>query len=547
MRSRCRSLLVLVALVVVAGMSACSSDASSEGDTSTSGQRTSAPPSTGAAAATDATASSAPDDTADVEASAAPTGTIRVGTYVDGLALDPAATTQGQPILQYLQPVYDTLIRRNADFTFSPMLATDWRYTNATNTTLEMELRDDVDFTDGTHFDAAAVKANLERTKAGTGAAAKQLATLDAVEVVDPTTVRLHLSQPMPTLELTLSFLAGMMVSPTAFDSPDLDQNPVGSGPFVFDKDAYVAGSAWAYDARPDYWDPSLQTYARLELTLITDGEARFNALKEGQIDIALGMTAQGEDAEAAGLKVIPFYVDWQGLILMDRGGEKQPALADKRVRQALNYAVDRQAIVDGVFNGNAIPTDQIFPETSPGYVADLENAYPYDLEKARQLLSEAGYADGLELHTPSVAALDTYAQALAGMLAEVGVTLHIDTMETGFIDAVISGEYESPVMSFGMEHPATDANLLYLPQAVFNPFHADLPQVDQLMAEAATLPADEAKPKYQEVNRIITDEAWFLVTHRVQSVYLTSPKVGNFEVYQNQAAPGIYGWTISE
>lgn len=488
--------------------------------------------------------SSAPVDSV-APAASAPTGTIRVGTYLDGMALDPHKTTQGQPVIQYLQPVYDTLVRRNADATFSPMLATEWTYLDDGRTTLQLILREGVTFIDGTPFDGDAVKANIERSKASTGTMAQYLADVDTVEVVDPTTVVLHLASPSPTIELGMSSPAGMMISPAAFANPDLDTNPVGTGPYTFDSGYFVASSRWGYDYRDDYWDPEFVGPARLELSLFTDAEARFNALRSDQIDISIGTFDQLPDAESSGLQVFEGDVDWRGLILADRDGTMTPALGDPRVRQALNHAVDRDAMLETVFGGHGVSTTQIWPATSPAYVAELDDAYSYDPDKARALLAEAGYADGFTIRTPSVASIQTGIEAIAGYLAEVGVTLEIETLESGFVAAVLSGEYDAPYMSFGVEHPHVDIANLLLPDAPFNPLHADDPEIAALRTSAAAKDPEAAAADYQAVNQRITENAWFLVTNRPGMVWFTSPKVSGFEIYALQAAPAIYGWQI--
>lgn len=541
---RARWLIVVLAFALFAA--ACSDDDGDDGADAGAGG-TSAPADTapvtepsGSGATTTAARTGEDGDAAAVS------GTIRLGSYLQATGLDPHTAGGGQPAIQYLQPVYDTLLRRNPDFTFSPMIATEWGYLDEDNLDFQMTLRDDVTFVDGTPVDAEAVKANLERALEMQGEFSSHITgVIDTIEVVDPVTVVLHLLTPSPTLEVGLSGPAGMLVSPAAFDNPDLDTNPVGSGPYTFDRDAFVAGSVWAYDARPDYWDPSLQGPARFEITLIPDFEARFNALTAGQIDITLGGVDQVPDAEAAGLEILPFDLDWQGLMLMDRDGTNVPALGDVRVRQALNHAIDRQAIVDAVLGGQGTVTHSIFPPSSPAHVAELESRYPYDPDQARALLAEAGYADGFVLHTPSVGATSTVIEAIGGYLADIGVTLEIETLESGFVEAVISGDYDAPFMSYGMEHPHSDAQFLLLPDGTFNPFDTENEEIADLWAEAATLPADEAASRYQDINRLVTEEAWFLPVFRPTAVYFVNPDVSNFEVYALQAAPAIYGWKI--
>ncbi len=242
-------------------------------------------PSTGGATTTPGSppATSAGTTPATGSAALTPSGTVRSSVYADPGTLDPHAMGYGQPI-QFAQPVYETLIRKLPDQTFVPMLATEWDYVDDEKKILEFKLRDDVTFTDGATFDASVVKANIERFKTDTYAGLNTLAAdIESVEVVDPTTVRFHLANPWPAALLTLaSNPTGSMISPDAMDNEDISINPVGSGPYIFDPDAYVQGSEYAYNVNPDYRDPSIQGAERLEFVVMTDLEARYNAVNAG-------------------------------------------------------------------------------------------------------------------------------------------------------------------------------------------------------------------------------------------------------------------------
>ncbi len=269
---------------------------------------------------------------------------------------------QSGPEDTYYQAVYDKLLTQDADGQPAAALATEWSY-DETNTTLSLTLRDDVTFTDGAAFDADAVKANLDVARAATGEAGTALGSISSVEVVDATRVDLVLSRPDPGLLQSLARSSGYMASPEALTSPDLATNPVGSGPYVYDADASTAGSDYTFTRNEDHWAADAYPYDTVEVQYLDDTTAVLNGLRSGQID---GSTAQTNDlqegAESADLTVTTYTSGGiEGIYLWDRAGALAPALADVRVRQAINHAIDRQSIIDVVKNGLGQPTVQVF------------------------------------------------------------------------------------------------------------------------------------------------------------------------------------------
>ena len=394
--TRLRRGVVSTILIAACVLAACSSD-----DDPSDGSSAAEPTVTTDAEATPATTEGGETPPTEAPSGEGPSGTLRAATYNAPTSLDAHLLGLGQNI-QFAQPVYETLIRKLPDGSYVPMLATEWSYLDDERLLLEFKLRDDVDFTDGAHFDANAVKLSFDRFKTDFPEGNALIAALEEVEVVDDYTVHLHLSSPMPSILLTLSTNpTGSIISPDAIDNEDLSINPVGSGPYIFDQDSFVEGSFYAYDANPDYRDKSIQGLERIEYTVIEDLDARYNAIVADQVDIAPGMPEQIEDAEAAGLKIVQHPVDWYGVLFFDRDGTINPALGDPRVRQAMNYAVNRQEIVDTILGGAGQITSQIYPPGSPARDESLNEYYTYDPDKARALLAEAGYPDGFEFKSP--------------------------------------------------------------------------------------------------------------------------------------------------
>jgi len=485
---------------------------------------------------------SAPDEPASSEA-IEPSGTGRVAMLVDRQSYDPHRSEIGN-FLQYLQPVYDTLMRMTADGEIVAMLATSWEYVDDTNTLLELELRDDVTFVDGEEFNADVVKANIERGHEVPGPRAHALASVEEVEVVDPTTVRLHLAAPDPMLLMELTSVMAMMISPAAFDNENLDLVPVGSGPYLFDEEASTAGDVYVYHANPDYWDPTIPRLEHLELRVMLDADARLNALMAGQIDQMPGTTEQIAQAEGAGLTALTELVGWIGFSLADREGTAVPALADPLVRQAMNYAVDRDAIVEALAQGHGRATTQIFPPNSPAVTEEVDAIYSYDPDRARDLLAEAGYAEGFSFPVSTNARRQTYVEAVAGYLAEVGITVDIELIDAGFIETWMDGNHPVPNVIYGARHPYEMTNLFLLPDGAFNPYGTTDQAVIDLYEQAVAAPDEEAQTEiWIDISRHVTEQAWFLVTHYEEVATFVGPNLQGVETYPSQAVPSIYGW----
>ncbi len=201
-----------------------------------------------------------------------------------------------------------------------------------------------------------AAKANLDHFKKANGPQMAQLASVSDIAVVDEDTIDINLTAAEPALEYFLSQAAGLMGSPQSLGTDAIKTVPVGSGPYVMDKAASVKDSQTVFTARDGYWNKDLQKYKKLTLKILTDPTARTNALVSGQVDATLLDPKNGKQAEGAKMKLEANQVDWSGLLLLDRDGTKNPALANVKVRQAINHAFDRKTILDQVMLGQGTP-----------------------------------------------------------------------------------------------------------------------------------------------------------------------------------------------
>jgi peptide/nickel transport system substrate-binding protein len=413
----------------------------------------------------------------------------------------------------YYQAVYDKLLNLDADGQPIPNLVTEWSY-DETGTRLSLTLRDDVTFTDGATFDAEAVKANLELAKTKTGEAGSALRAVDSVEVVDATHADIVLSRPDPSLPQALARSTGYMASPDALGNADLDTNPVGSGPYVLDQDATTPGSTYAFTRNEDYWNTEEFPYDSLEVRFLDDTTATLNGLRSGEIDgIAASTSDAVSGAEEAGLTVTTYTSGGiEGLYLWDRGGALVPALGDVRVRQAINHAMDRQTIVDVVKGGLGQPTVQMFGPSSPAYDESLEDTYEYDVEKAEELMAEAGYADGFTMSMPDASPVAPDEQAaLTEALAAIDITVTFEPI-TGdqYVGSIIGGQWAVNWFNLTTGSPFEMIGLALTQQSPFNPFKSSDPTVDELIGKAASSTGDEQDAALQELNAYLVEQAWF-------------------------------------
>lgn len=411
-----------------------------------------------------------------------------------------------------LEPIYNTLVHLGPGGTLSPELATSWQFTGPSNLTLRLTLRKGVTFTDGEPFNSAAVKANLERDMQLSGPEAAYLKPIKGITAVDPTTVDIHLSKPDASILAVFGDVIGMMAAPNAF--ADLKTDPVGTGGWIYSPARSVPGSHYVYVANPHYWDPSMQGFHEVRIDIISDETTIANALRAGQIDMAAIEPSDAATVEAAGLRVDPVAAGVAQVGILDLTGKLVPALANPLVRQAMNYAIDRPAIVKALMYGYGIPAAQYYPADFWGYNLALAKAYPYDPAKARQLLTEAGYPDGFSAQVVTLAPFSTDIQAIQAELAKVGIDMRIVIAPPGqLLHYMQSGRY--PLWSdWGARNGAnTDPGIplteAYAPNGPVNPFHYDNKALLALMTQGETATTTAARaPIYRQIDSLLTTQA---------------------------------------
>lgn len=446
-------------------------------------------------------------------------------------SLDPAKANVGSDNW-FVNLAYDTVLRQGPNGKVAPGLATKWGYVGKGNTEFAFTLRDGLKFADGTPLDAKAVAASLNYSRKN-GLNVSWTSAIDSVTASGPLTVRIHCSSPHPNLPqlMTQVLMIGSVISPKGLASPAaMGTRSFGAGPYVLDAARTASGDHYTYTPNPHYWDKKKIHWKKVVIKVVANPNSALQAVKTGQAD-AMAITAnQADTATAAGLKVIGAPNIFMGVNLADRQGTIAKPLKDLRVRRALNYAVDRAAITKAIVQNHGHPTSQISLPGLDGFAADYDNRYPYDPDKAKKLLAQAGYPRGfkLKMETQSLFGIDLVTQAVVQQWKQIGVTADVttDTSVGQWLASATSKKY--PALGFGYGGATSYALSLdwMLPHATaFNPFATSDPKLTRMLTAAAAAPADRQPALYQDVMRYVVDRAWFVSVLRMDGLYAYNAK----------------------
>jgi len=412
---------------------------------------------------------------APVLSTAAAAATLTVAATAGPTGLDPTTSSNGVPSVWFPNLSYAALIWRAPDGTAKPGLATDWKYSDD-RLSFVMNLRSGVKFSDGSPMTAQDVVNWLKHYKEK-GSFTAWLANVSDISATGPLQVTLKLStaDPMLPYGLDQGGMAGDVVGPAGLAKPEsLGSTTNGAGPYMIDTANTILNSQYVYVKNPYYWDPSAQHWDKVVIKIISDGNSILSALKTGQVQVAEGAATEADAAEAAGLKIYSAPSAMLGMYIGDIDGKIVPALKDVRVRQALNYAIDRKGIVTSLYGKYGRPTDQFVPEGIGGYLKSLEDFYPYDPAKAKQLLADAGFPNGFQftlVEQPAVSSGDLMAQAMVANWQDIGVNVTLkptDSFAT-YVPLMGTQKYPATTLTFNYSVQLTDTQQLVTKPALYN------------------------------------------------------------------------------
>lgn len=350
--------------------------------------------------------------------------------------------------------IYEPLFRMNDDGTVKAHLATalDADYDNLTYT---IHLREDVHFSDNSPLNADVLVWNLENFKENSQSSATHFSKVESFEKVDDYTVAIHLTEWTSQMPFSLADVAGLMYSKKAFDDNGYDwcmENPVGTGPYVLDK--WVKDEYKTLVRNENYWDKDamghLDSYT---IRVVADQTAAENALKAGEIDgYYNGNTMFENTMLAQGYQEFSNTARYNAYFIVFASGVESSPLNDTKVRQAICYAIDAQAICDSLGFGIDTFSGQYAAKGIPFYVDGI-NPYEYDVEKAKELLAEAGYPDGFSttIYTGNEMHVNDYMVVLQSYLKEIGIDVKLEYADNAEWSGTIM--YEIPEGMIFLSH----------------------------------------------------------------------------------------------
>jgi peptide/nickel transport system substrate-binding protein len=463
----------------------------------------------------------------------APVGNLLVVQGVDAESLDPHVTTSGAS-KGMMWAMYDKLLERAPDMRLIPWLATSWRVLN--DTTWEFRLRDGVYFHNGEKFTAEHVRDTIARFKSPgiRNVYAGQLRPVRDVEVVNPLTVRIHTDGPFALLAEVLSLYCEMLPRAITSGQVDAAKQAIGTGPYRFTE--WVPNQRMVMDFvdRPHFsGQPRLR---RLVWRPIPEAATRLVELKTGGAHLITPVDPiQIPELEATkNVEIVRFRQLSSQIVVLNM--LKVRPFQDVRVRQALNYATDVDALIRTVMRGGAYRLASAFGPGIPGYDESLR-PYPYDPERARQLLAEAGYGTGFEvtLVTPEGRYLNDRlaSEAIAAMWTRVGVRTRVQVMDwSPFVQGVLGKTHDA--FFFQQVGVLLDATVSInfdsdRKGAAWQGYHNE--EANRLIQEAPkTMDPARRNEMYKRLNQILHRECPWVFLWNQQGIYALQKRVRGWE-----------------
>lgn len=434
-------------------------------------------------------------------------GTLVIALSANPDGLDPHKTVAAATF-EVVKSLYDTLVESDPEGNIVPGLAEKWE-TSPDGLRWTFYLRKGVKFHNGREMTSADVKASFERilnpeTKAPR---AKDYSVIQKIETPDNYTVIFHLKEPQAAF---LSNLAYGWAAIVPVEEKDLRNRPVGTGPFRFVE--WVPDSHIKLERFPDYFIKGQPYLGSVIFKIMPDPASKIAALKAGEVDVVDQVPPQ----EVEGLKKNPeiklVQAPSNGIYIMALNNARPP-FDKKEVRQAISYAVDKKGVIEAAQWGQGAAIGSHMPPVSPFYV-DLTDKYPYNPEKARELLAQAGYPEGFEVTLIMPQPYDFHirnCEVIADYLKKIGIKVKLETYEWGtWLDKVYMGrDYQATCIGHtGRLDPDPFLNR-YVSDSKENYMNYKNPRYDEIIRQAAvTTDFQKRKELYAEAQRLLAEDA---------------------------------------
>jgi len=459
-------------------------------------------------------------------------GDLRIAIGADPESLDPLYA-QSSPAAMVMVHMMETLFEMTPDGDIVPLLAEDYDVSDD-GLVYDLYLREGVEFHDGEPFNAEAVKFNLERLLDQGAVYSFLIDAITEIEIIDEYTIRIATDEPFAPILAHLSHDFISMISPAAIDaddpSQDAGENIVGTGPFKMD--GWNRGEAVLMTRNDDYWGDNayVDTFSVL---IVPEESTRVVMLETGEAHAIMNVPARDVSRLEENPDLTVENVPSLRTLYVGLNNHREP-FDDVRVRKAMNYAVDSEAIVEHIIDGAGRPSDAPISPDIFGYSG--QEIYQHNPDRARELLAEAGYEDGLEVefyYPVGRYPMDqTISQAIQSQLADVGIDANMTTMEWATYLEVVGGnepedvEHDMYFLGWGTVTGDADYGLYALFHSdewapYGNNWHfGDHEGVDELLHEARITPdPDIRQDLYAEAIELIWDDAPWIFLHSISQL----------------------------
>lgn len=462
----------------------------------------------------------------DAAATGLPGGRVVMGITVDPDGLDPHRTAAASTF-EITANVFDTLVGVEVDGTLVPCLARDWDVSDD-GLTLTFALREGATFSNGKPCDAAAVAASFARLVEPDSPRLTQYEGY-TFEADGDWTLVVRMAQLNVAALTDFAYAWSAVVDASSLDA---SRTPAGTGPYVVA--SWSPQQSVVLEANPSYWGdaPAVGT---VEFRVLPDATSQTSSLRSGAVDLVMASSEQVQSFEDdASFQLI--QAPQNGVQLMAMNCKSGP-LADVRVRRAINHAVNKDQLIESVWWGLGEKIGSHFPTMLAGYV-DCNDRFPYDVDKASELLAEAGWEDGFTVRMRLPKDYQMYVDAgqiIADMLSRVGISCDVEIVEWAtWLDEVYTGrDYDMTVVGHtGRLDPIT---LLarYASDSSENYFNYASDEVDEILALYRTELDESVRAGYVErIQEILADDVPAVYIQDPITTYIASRRIAGFAMY---------------
>lgn len=464
------------------------------------------------------------------EGTPVPGGSVVYGMTQDLASLDPHVDTDAGT-RDVVFNLYEGLVKPTSDGGFIAAVASDYTISDDAKT-YTFTLRDGITFHDGTPVTIEDVKYSIDRYAEIQGESSAFSSLVDSVEVQDDKTLVVNLK------ESYSEFLPMMTIAIIPQSNEDPAGNPIGTGPFKYV--SYTPGQNLELEKYDGYWQEGVPSLDSVEFKFIADVDTAFVELQAGTIDILKYLTSAQAETLGDDYKIVQGSMNLVHAMYLNSAYEP---LSKTEVRQALCYAVDRDAINNFIFGGKShIIGSHMIPAMSKYYEPEAETVYSYDPEKAKELLADAGYADGFDLEITVPSSYSQHvdsAQIIADELSQVGINVTLNQVEwsTWLQDVYKGGNFQATVIGFDGTLAPSDWLKKYVTDDAKNFMHYSNTEYDDVFNTAYTTVDDDVKVEnYKKAQMILAEDAAAVYIEDPANLVAVSKKFGGYTFYPTAA-----------